>query len=43
MNIKVMQRYFEESSIELVATYNFNFIPKPEDLTNVTTDLENKI
>ncbi|MDR1005234.1 MAG: FprA family A-type flavoprotein [Bacteroidales bacterium] len=42
-NIKVMQRYFDESGIDLVASYNNNFIPNAEYLKSVTKDLETRI
>jgi flavorubredoxin len=42
-NMKIMQRFFEESSIDLVASYNFNFIPQAADLESVTTDAESRI
>ena len=42
-NIKVMQRFFDESFVDLVASYNLNFIPKAADLKNITKDLESKI
>jgi flavorubredoxin len=42
-NMKVMERFFEESSIELIAKYNINFIPQRKDLDAITQDLEGKI
>jgi flavorubredoxin len=42
-NIKVMERYFEESGIELIDKYNLNFIPDAEALQKITESIGNKI
>ncbi len=43
LNMKIMQRYFDESSIETVATYNVNFVPTEEKLQEITLDLASKL
>jgi flavorubredoxin len=42
-NMKLMERYFEESGIELVDKYNVNFIPDKEALQAITESLISKI
>jgi flavorubredoxin len=42
-NMKLMERYFEESGIELIEKYNLNFIPDTSALQSVTEDLSEKI
>ncbi|MCI6962838.1 MAG: hypothetical protein MR734_03810, partial [Bacteroidales bacterium] len=43
LNMKVMQRYFDESGIETVASYNVNFVPTEEKLKEITSDLASKL
>lgn len=43
INMKVMQRFFDESGIETFASYNLNFVPKNEDLKKITEDLSAKL
>ncbi len=43
LNAKVMQRFFDESAIETVATYNVNFVPTCEKLQSITQDLASKL
>lgn len=43
LNMKFMQRFFEESSIELVDTCNTQFVPTKEKLQEITKQIEEKI
>lgn len=43
LNMKFMQRYFDESYIETIAKYNINFVPTKEELAKITADLASKI
>lgn len=42
-NMKVLERYMEESSIEVVSKYNINFIPSQEQLDTILNDVKEKI
>ncbi|GHT06140.1 hypothetical protein AGMMS49525_14130 [Bacteroidia bacterium] len=42
-NTKVMERYFEESGIELIDKYNVNFIPDDAALLAITAGVSSKI
>lgn len=43
LNMKFMQRFFDESSIELVDTCNAQFVPTKEKLQEITKQIEEKI
>lgn len=42
-NMKVLERYMEESSIEVVSKYNINFIPSQDQLETILNDVKEKI
>ncbi len=42
-NMKVLERYMEESSIEVVSKYNINFIPSQDQLDTILNDVKEKI
>ena len=42
-NMKLMERYFDESAIELIDKYNVNFIPDTKALQSITENLSEKI
>lgn len=42
-NMKVLERYMDESKIDVVAKYNLNFVPTKEDLDNILKDVQSKI
>lgn len=43
VNMKVLERYMEESSIEVVSKYNINFIPSQDQLDTILNDVKDKI
>ena len=42
-NMKVLERYMEESNIEVVSKYNINFIPSQDQLDTILNDVKEKI
>lgn len=42
-NMKMLERYMDESKIDVVAKYNINFIPSKEALEGILEDVKSKI
>lgn len=43
VNMKVLERYMEESNIDVVSKYNINFIPSQDQLDTILNDVKDKI